>query len=148
MVGQRTVGTIDILMVEDDPGDVRLTREALKGSKLLHSLNVVEDGVAALDYLRRNAPYQEAVRPDLVLLDLNLPRKDGREVLAAMKQDPTLRAIPVVILTTSQAEEDVLRAYNLNANCYVTKPVDFDQFMRIVRTIEEFWLNVVTLPPK
>jgi len=135
-------------MVEDDPGDVRLTREALKGSKLLHSLNVVEAGVAALDYLRRNAPYQEAVRPDLVLLDLNLPRKDGREVLAAMKQDPALRAIPVVILTTSQAEEDVLRAYNLNANCYVTKPVDFDQFMRIVRTIEEFWLNVVTLPPK
>jgi CheY-like chemotaxis protein len=148
MDGQRTVRTIDILMVEDDPGDVRLTREALKGSKLLHSLNVVEDGVAALDYLRRNPPYQEAVRPDLVLLDLNLPRKDGREVLAAMKQDPALRAIPVVILTTSQAEEDVLRAYNLNANCYVTKPVDFDQFMRIVRTIEEFWLNVVTLPPK
>jgi CheY-like chemotaxis protein len=148
MVGQRTVGTIDILMVEDDPGDVRLTREALKGSKLLHSLNVVEDGVAALDYLRRNPPYRDAVRPDLVLLDLNLPRKDGREVLAAMKQDPALRAIPVVILTTSQAEEDVLRAYNLNANCYVTKPVDFDQFMRIVRTIEEFWLNVVTLPPK
>jgi len=148
MDGQRTVRTIDILMVEDDPGDVRLTREALKGSKLLHSLNVVEDGVAALDYLRRNPPYQEAVRPDLVLLDLNLPRKDGREVLAAMKQDPALRAIPVVILTTSQAEEDVLRAYHLNANCYVTKPVDFDQFMRIVRTIEEFWLNVVTLPPK
>jgi len=148
MDGQRTVRTIDILMVEDDPGDVRLTREALKGSKLLHSLNVVEDGVAALDYLRRDPPYQEAVRPDLVLLDLNLPRKDGREVLAAMKQDPTLRAIPVVILTTSQAEEDVLRAYHLNANCYVTKPVDFDQFMRIVRTIEEFWLNVVTLPPK
>ena len=148
MVGQRAIRTIDILMVEDDPGDVRLTREALKGSKLLHSLNVVEDGVAALDYLRRIAPYQDAVRPDLVLLDLNLPRKDGREVLAAMKQDPALRAIPVVILTTSQAEEDVLRAYNLNANCYVTKPVDFDQFMRIVRTIEEFWLNVVTLPPK
>jgi len=148
MVGQRAIRTIDILMVEDDPGDVRLTREALKGSKLLHSLNVVEDGVAALDYLRRNAPYQDAIRPDLVLLDLNLPRKDGREVLAAMKQDDTLRAIPVVILTTSQAEEDVLRAYNLNANCYVTKPVDFDQFMRIVRTIEDFWLNVVTLPPK
>ncbi|HEY8974566.1 MAG TPA: response regulator [Burkholderiaceae bacterium] len=148
MAGERSIRTIDILMVEDDPGDVRLTREALKGSKLLHSLNVVEDGVAALDYLRRNAPYQDAVRPDLVLLDLNLPRKDGREVLAAMKQDDALRAIPVVILTTSQAEEDVLRAYNLNANCYVTKPVDFDQFMRIVRTIEEFWLNVVTLPPK
>ena len=148
MAGERSIRTIDILMVEDDPGDVRLTREALKGSKLLHSLNVVEDGVAALDYLRKAPPYQDAVRPDIVLLDLNLPRKDGREVLAAMKQDDALRAIPVVILTTSQAEEDVLRAYNLNANCYVTKPVDFDQFMRIVRTIEEFWLNVVTLPPK
>lgn len=147
-MGQRTVRTIDILMVEDDPGDVRLTREALKGSKVLHSLNVVEDGVAALDYLRKAPPYQDAVRPDIVLLDLNLPRKDGREVLAAMKQDAALRTIPVVILTTSQAEEDVLRAYNLNANCYVTKPVDFDQFMRIVRTIEDFWLTVVTLPPK
>ena len=148
MVGQRAIRTIDILMVEDDPGDVRLTREALKGSKLLHSLNVVEDGVAALDYLRKVGPYQQAIRPDIVLLDLNLPKKDGREVLAAIKQDAALRAVPVVILTTSQAEEDVLRAYNLNANCYVTKPVDFDQFMRIVRTIEEFWLNVVTLPPK
>jgi len=146
--GQRAIRAIDILMVEDDPGDVRLTREALKGSKVLHSLNVVEDGVAALDYLRKVAPYQDAVRPDIVLLDLNLPRKDGREVLSAMKQDAALRTIPVVILTTSQAEEDVLRAYNLNANCYVTKPVDFDQFMRIVRTIEDFWLNVVTLPPK
>jgi len=148
VIGQRAIRTIDILMVEDDPGDVRLTREALKGSKLLHSLNVVEDGVAALDYLHKVAPYEQAVRPDIVLLDLNLPKKDGREVLAAMKQDATLRAIPVVILTTSQAEEDVLRAYNLNANCYVTKPVDFDQFMRIVRTIEDFWLTVVTLPPK
>ena len=148
MVVPRTMRSIDILLVEDDPGDIRLTREALKGSKLLHDINVVEDGVAALDYLRRRSPYEHAVRPDLVLLDLNLPRMDGREVLAVMKQDPALRAIPVVILTTSQAEEDVLRAYNLNANCYVTKPVDFDQFMRIVRTIEEFWLNVVTLPPK
>ena len=148
MVGQRAIRTIDILMVEDDPGDVRLTREALKGSKLLHSLEVVDDGAAALDYLRKVGPYEHAVRPDIVLLDLNLPKKDGREVLAAMKQDPALRTIPVVILTTSQAEEDVLRAYNLSANCYVTKPVDFDQFMRIVRAIEEFWLNVVTLPPK
>lgn len=148
MTGQRAIRTIDILMVEDDPGDVRLTREALKGSKVLHTLNVVEDGVAALDYLRKIGPYAEAIRPDIVLLDLNLPKKDGREVLSAMKQDASLRAIPVVILTTSQDEEDVLRAYNLNANCYVTKPVDFDQFMRIVRTIEDFWLNVVTLPPK
>lgn len=146
--GQRTVRTIEILMVEDNPGDVRLTREALKGSKVLHRLNVVEDGVAALEFLRREPPYEDAPRPDIVLLDLNLPKKDGREVLSAIKADPALRSIPVVILTTSQAEEDVLRAYNLNANCYVTKPVDFDQFMRIVRTIEEFWLNIVTLPPR
>jgi two-component system response regulator len=134
-------------MVEDNPGDVRLTREALKGGKVWNQLHVVEDGVAALDFLYQRAPYQQATRPDLVLLDLNLPKKDGREVLAAIKSDPSLKMIPVVILTTSQAEEDVLRAYNLNANCYVTKPVDFDQFTRIVQTIEQFWLTVVTLPP-
>jgi CheY-like chemotaxis protein len=127
---------------------VRLTREALKGSKVMNHLNVVEDGVAALDYLHKVAPYQAVSRPDIVLLDLNLPKKDGREVLAAIKADPSLKTIPVVILTTSQAEEDVLRAYSLNANCYVTKPVDFNQFMRIVQAIEEFWLTVVTLPPK
>ena len=144
---QRTLRAIEILMVEDNPGDVRLTREALKGGKVWNQLNVVEDGVAALDYLCQRAPYQQASRPDLVLLDLNLPKKDGREVLAAIKSDVSLKTIPVVILTTSQAEEDVLRAYNLNANCYVTKPVDFDQFTRIVQTIEQFWLTVVTLPP-
>ena len=148
MASQRTVRAIEILMVEDNPGDVRLTREALKGGKVCNQLNVVEDGVAALDYLYKRAPHQLAARPDLVLLDLNLPKKDGREVLSAIKSDPALKTIPVVILTTSQAEEDVLRAYNLNANCYVTKPVDFDQFTRIVQTIEEFWLTVVTLPPK
>jgi len=145
---QRAFRAIEILLVEDNPGDVRLTREALKGSKVLNHLNVVEDGVAALDYLHRVAPYEDAVRPDIVLLDLNLPKKDGREVLATIKAAPSLKTIPVVILTTSQAEEDVLRAYNLCANCYVSKPVDFDQFMRIVQTIEEFWLTVVTLPPK
>ena len=145
---QRAFRAIEILLVEDNPGDVRLTREALRGSKVLNHLNVVEDGVAALDYLHKIAPYEDAVRPDIMLLDLNLPRKDGREVLATIKADPLLKTIPVVILTTSQAEEDVLRAYNLCANCYVTKPVDFDQFMRIVQTIEEFWLTVVTLPPK
>ena len=145
---QRAFRAIEILLVEDNPGDVRLTREALKGSKVLNHLNVVEDGVAALDYLHKVAPYENVVRPDIVLLDLNLPKKDGREVLGTIKASPLLKTIPVVILTTSQAEEDVLRDYHLNANSYVSKPVDFDQFMRIVQTIEEFWLTVVTLPPK
>jgi CheY-like chemotaxis protein len=133
-------------MVEDNPGDVRLTREALKGGKIWNQLHVVEDGVAALDFLYRRAPHTDAPRPDLILLDLNLPKKDGREVLAAIKGDESLKVIPVVILTTSQAEEDVIRAYALNANCYVTKPVDFLQFTRIVQAIESFWLTVVTLP--
>ena len=137
---------IEILMVEDNPGDVRLTREALKGGKVWNHLNVVEDGVAAMDYLYRRPPYEHALRPDLILLDLNLPRKDGREVLAEIKSSAALRLIPVVVLTTSQAEEDVLRAYHLNANCYVTKPVDLHQFNRIVQAIEDFWLTVVTLP--
>ena len=144
----RTLRPIEILMVEDNPGDVRLTQEALKGGKIWNELNVVSDGVAALDYLNRRRPYESAVRPDLVLLDLNLPKKDGREVLAAMKSDASLKTIPVVVLTTSQAEEDVIRAYNLQANCYVTKPVDFQQFTRIVQAIEQFWLTVVTLPPR
>jgi two-component system, chemotaxis family, response regulator Rcp1 len=138
---------IEILMVEDNPGDVRLTREALKGAKMWAQVHVVEDGVTALDYLYRRPPYESALRPDLILLDLNLPRMDGREVLAIVKGDPTLRLIPIVVLTTSQAEEDVLRAYHLNANCYVTKPVDLHQFNRIVQAIEQFWLTVVTLPP-
>ncbi|HMC16805.1 MAG TPA: response regulator [Albitalea sp.] len=141
-----TLRAIEILMVEDNPGDVRLTREALKGGKVWNQLHVVEDGVAALDFLHRRAPHADAPRPDLILLDLNLPKKDGREVLAAIKADESLKLIPVVILTTSQAEEDVIRAYALNANCYVTKPVDFLQFTRIVQAIESFWLTVVTLP--
>ena len=139
---------IEILMVEDNPGDVRLTREAFKEGKVRNELHVAEDGVAALDFLYRRPPHQQAPRPDLILLDLNLPKKDGREVLETIKSDPSLKTIPVVILTTSQAEEDVMRAYNLNCNCYVTKPVDFEQFMRIVQTREEFWLSVVTLPPR
>ena len=138
---------IEILMVEDNPGDVRLTREALKGGKVWNRLNVVEDGEAAMDYLRRRPPFESASRPDLVLLDLNLPKKDGREVLAEIKSDPSLKVIPVVVLTTSQSEEDVLRAYHLSANCYVTKPVDLHQFNRIVQAIEDFWLTIVTLPP-
>jgi len=144
----RALRPIEILMVEDNPGDVRLTQEALKGGKIWNEFNVVSDGVAALDYLNRRPPYETSVRPDLILLDLNLPKKDGREVLASIKSDPSLKTIPVVVLTTSQAEEDVMRAYNLQANCYVTKPVDFPQFTRIVQTIEEFWLTVVTLPPR
>jgi two-component system, chemotaxis family, response regulator Rcp1 len=147
MNGQRALRPIEILMVEDNPGDVRLTREALRGGKIWNEIHVAMDGVVALDFLYRKPPFERAPRPDLVLLDLNLPKKDGREVLATIKGDPNLKTIPVVILTTSQAEEDVIRAYNLSCNCYVTKPVDFDQFTRIVQTIEQFWLTVVTLPP-
>lgn len=143
-----TVHAIQILMVEDNPGDVRLTIEALKDAKVFNHLHVVEDGIEALDFLYRKEPYGQAPRPDLILLDLNLPRKNGREVLADIKADPSLSAIPVVILTTSQAEEDIVRAYTLHANCYITKPVGFAQLTDIVRTIEKFWLTIVTLPPK
>jgi len=135
-------------MVEDNPGDVRLAQEALKGGKVWNHLHVVEDGVSALDFLYRREPYGEAPRPDMILLDLNLPRKDGREVLATIKADKRLQSIPVIVLTSSQAEEDILRAYDLSANCYIIKPVDFGQFIKIVRTIEEFWLMIVALPPK
>jgi len=148
MAGPAASRPITILMVEDNPGDVRLPREALKGCKVLNDLHVVEDGVAALDFLHRRPPYESAVRPDLVLLDLNLPKMDGREVLSAIKSDPVLKVIPVVVLTTSDAEEDILRAYHLAANCYVTKPVDLHQFNRIVQAIEGFWLTIVTLPPR
>ena len=146
--GSGSSRAIEILMVEDNPGDVRLTREALKDAKVLVALNVATDGDEALKYLRRQPPHEAATRPDLVLLDLNLPKRDGREVLAAIKSDDSLKRIPVVILTTSRAEEDVMRAYQLNVNCYVTKPVDFEQFTRIVQAIEDFWLTIVTLPPR
>jgi CheY-like chemotaxis protein len=136
----------EILLVEDNPGDVRLTIEALRDSKVQNQLNVVRDGVEALSFLRREGAFVNAVRPDLILLDLNLPRKDGREVLAEIKGDASLRTIPVVILTTSRAEQDVLRSYELQANCYITKPVDLEQFMTVVRSIEDFWLTIVTLP--
>ena len=140
--------SIEILLVEDNPGDARLTLEALREAKVRNHIHVVEDGVEAMEYLRRQGRYSEAPRPDLILLDLNLPKKDGREVLAEVKADPVLKRIPVVVLTTSRAEEDVLRAYDLHANCYVTKPVDLEQFMRIVSLIDEFWIKVVTLPGK
>jgi CheY-like chemotaxis protein len=135
-------------MVEDNPGDVRLTIEALKEAKVRNHLHTVEDGVEALAFLRREGRYAEAPRPDLVLLDLNLPKKTGREVLAEIKDDPDLRRIPVVILTVSQAEQDIVKSYNLHANCYITKPVDLDRFLEVVQSIENFWLTVVMLPPR
>ena len=140
-------GPIEILLVEDNPGDVRLTREALKEGKVYSNLHWVKDGVEAMEFLRRGGRHQGAPRPDIILLDLNLPKKDGREVLQDIKNDKKLKRIPVVILTTSKAEEDVLKTYNLHANCYVTKPVDLEKFMVVVKTIDVFWLTVVTLPP-
>jgi CheY-like chemotaxis protein len=139
---------IEVLLVEDDPGDVLMTREAFEEHKVGNRLNVVSDGVDALAYLRKEEPFQGAVRPDLILLDLNLPKRDGREVLEEIKNDSSLRQIPVVVLTTSQADEDVLRSYQLHANAYVTKPVDFDRFVRVVKQIDEFFISVVRLPPK
>ncbi len=137
---------IEILLVEDSPSDIELTVEALRDGKIANNLNVVHDGVQAVDFIRRRNNYSQSPRPDLILLDLNLPRKDGREVLAELKGDPDLRKIPVVVLTTSRADKDILCAYNLNANCYITKPVDFKQFLDVVHSIEHFWLSVVTLP--
>jgi len=140
------VKPIELLLVEDSEPDVRLTIEALREAKVKNRLWVVEDGVEALDFLRRQGRHADAPRPDLILLDLNLPRKDGRQVLKEVKSDDSLKRIPVVVLTTSKSEEDVLRAYNLHANCYITKPVDFARFMDVVKSIENFWLTVVRLP--
>lgn len=139
---------IEVLLVEDDPGDVLMTQEAFEEHKVHNRLNIVNDGVDALAYLRREGEYADAARPDLILLDLNLPRMDGREVLSKIKNDHSLRQIPVVVLTTSQAEEDVLRSYQLHANAYVTKPVDFERFIAVVRQIDEFFVSVVKLPPR
>jgi chemotaxis family two-component system response regulator Rcp1 len=138
---------VHILLVEDNEGDVRLTREVLKDAKVRNKLAVCMDGEEALEYLHLRGRHTSASRPDLILLDLNLPLCDGRDVLAQIKADPDLRPIPVVVLTTSAAEQDVLRSYNLHANCYITKPVDLAQFMRVVQTIQDFWLEVVRLPP-
>ncbi len=136
----------EILLVEDNPGDVRLADEALHENKLLNRLHVVEDGLKAMDFLHRRGAYADAPVPDLILLDLNLPGKDGREVLAEIKDDPNLRVIPVVVLTSSKAETDILRSYDLHANCYISKPVDFDKFIEIVRQVSSFWFQIVRLP--
>jgi len=138
---------IEILLVEDNPGDMRLTKEALKEGKVYSNLHWAKDGVEALEFLRQEGKFAGAPRPDIILLDLNLPRKDGREVLSVIKNDERLRNIPVVVLTTSKAEEDVLKSYALHANCYVTKPVDLEKFIVVVQSIDKFWLTVVTLPP-
>jgi CheY-like chemotaxis protein len=137
---------IEVLLVEDSPGDVRLTREALKDAKVQISLHVASDGIEAMAYLQCEGPYINAIRPDLILLDLNLPRKDGRQVLKEIKESPTLRSIPVVILTTSSSEADILQSYHLHANCYISKPVDLDGFLKVVQSIDSFWLSVVKLP--
>lgn len=137
---------IEILLVEDNPGDARLAQEGLREGKVRNNLHVVLDGEAAIAFLRREPPYEDVPRPDLILLDLNLPKRDGREVLQIVKHDVDLRRIPIVVLTSSQAEEDVVSAYDLNVNCFVSKPVDFEQFVQVIRSIEDFWLTVVKLP--
>jgi two-component system, chemotaxis family, response regulator Rcp1 len=148
-VNASNVGTpVEILLVEDSPGDARLAREGLSECKIRNNLHVVDDGVKAMAFLRRQGEYAKAPRPDMILLDLNLPRKDGREVLREIKEDDGLKVIPVVILTTSKAEEDILKSYSLHANCYVTKPLGLQQFLDVVRSIEDFWFTIVRLPPR
>lgn len=142
------VKIIDILLVEDNAGDARLAREALKESKIKNTLHHVSDGEQAVDFLFRRNGHERSVRPDLILLDLNLPKKDGREVLAEIKNDANLRSIPVVILTMSKAEEDIIRTYNLHANCYITKPLDLEKFILVIKSIEDFWLSIVQLPKR
>jgi len=137
---------IDILLVEDNSGDARLAQEALKESKVKNRLHIVNDGMAATDFLFKRNDYKDAPRPDLIILDLNLPKKDGHEVLAEIKVEENLKSIPVVILTTSKTEEDILKTYNLHANCYITKPLDFDKFMEVIKSIGDFWLTIVKLP--
>ena len=137
---------VDVLLVEDSPGDVRLTLEALADAKISNNIDVASDGIEALEFLRKEGQYQDAKRPDLILLDLNMPRMDGRELLSIIKKDDDLRTIPVVVLTTSQSEADIFKSYDLQANCYITKPVDLDQFLVVVNSIQEFWLSIVKLP--
>ncbi len=146
MLTQEYGKPIEILLVEDNPGDARLAFEALKESKIRNVLHVIEDGIEAMDFLYKKGKHTKAPRPDLILLDLNLPKKDGREVLAEIKSNPDLKRIPVVILTISKAEEDVLKTYNLHANCFITKPLDLYQFLNVIRSVEDFWLTIVKLP--
>jgi len=138
---------VEILLIEDNPGDVRLTIEALKESKILNNLHVAVDGIEAMSYLNREGKFKDEPRPDLIILDLNLPKKDGREVLEEIKEDESLKKIPVVILTTSEAEQDIIKSYELHANCYITKPVNMDQFIKVVKSIGDFWFSIVILPP-
>jgi CheY-like chemotaxis protein len=147
MIPKASGRPIEILLVEDNPGDVRLTQEALKEGKVLNRLSVVRDGVEAMLFLNRKEKYKDAPRPDIIWLDLNLPKKNGREVLGEIKENPDLMRIPVVILTISKDEQDILKSYDLHANCYITKPVDLSQFINVVKSIEDFWLTIVKLPP-
>ena len=146
-MSKRSGKPVEILLVEDNPADVRLTQEALKNGKVLNKLSVVGDGVEALSFLNRKGKYADAPRPGLILLDLNLPKKKGCEVLEEIKKDPSLRRIPVVVLSISNNEQDIIKSYNRHANCYITKPVDLDQFVNVVKSIEDFWLTIVKLPP-
>lgn len=146
MIDNKLGQSVEILLVEDNPGDIRLIVEVLKEGKIHNNLSVVEDGELALSYLRREGSYLDAIVPDIILLDLNLPKINGNEVLAEIRKDPLLKHIPVIILTTSEAEQDILKAYDLNVNCYITKPVNLDDFLTVVRSIESFWLTIVKLP--
>lgn len=146
MKTQSDIKPVDILLVEDNPGDILLTMEALKGLKVINKLYVAEDGVEAMEFLYRKGKYSKMPRPDIILLDLNMPRKDGREVLAEIKQDDSLKSIPVIILTTSKSEEDILTTYGLHANCYITKPLEFEQFFKVIQSIDNFWFTIVKLP--
>ncbi|MDI6785825.1 MAG: response regulator [bacterium] len=145
-MSNKNVKIIDILLVEDNSGDIRLMQEAFKDCKIRNNLFVARDGIEAMDFLRQQGKYIDVPRPDIILLDLNLPKKDGREVLAEIKCDENLKRIPVVIMTSSKAEEDIIKTYNLHANCYLIKPIDFNRFMEMVKSIEDFWLTVVKLP--
>jgi CheY-like chemotaxis protein len=147
-MGNTILNSIDILVVEDNPGDARLIKEVLNDNKVYSSLYIVNDGVEAMNFLHREGKYKDVSIPDLIILDLNLPRKDGREVLAEIKADVKLKHIPIVIMTISQAEEDILKSYNLHANCFITKPIDLNQFIKVVKSIEDFWFSIVKLPPK
>lgn len=147
-MGITLLNSIDILVVEDNPGDARLITEVLNDNKVFSSLYIVNDGVEAMRFLKNEGKYKTVLKPDLIILDLNLPKKDGREVLAEIKSDEGLKHIPIVIMTISQAEEDILKSYNLHANCYITKPIDLNQFIKVVKSIEDFWFSIVKLPPK